>query len=129
MKVAIVGSRTFPMSEGAGHILGAVARLKPGDTVLVRPSEGVDYMAQVFAYVRHLDVKVYHADGARGDVFRRDMKLVDDADIVTAFFDPEHVMEGGTGHIVETAMRKGKPVEAWTVRDGELERVGESQEA
>lgn len=127
MKVAIVGSRIFPMAEGAGYILGAVTRLKTGDTVLTRPSEGVDYMAQIFAHVRGLDVEVYRADGARGDVYRRDMQLVDDADKVIAFFDPDHVMDGGTGHIVETAMRKEKPVEAWTVVDGELIRVGEDQ--
>jgi hypothetical protein len=127
MKMAIVGSHTFPMMQGAGYILGAVARLQPGDTVLVRPTEGVDYMAQVFAHVKQLDVKVYPTSGPRGDVFRRDMELVDDADAVTAFFDPNAIMEGGTAHIVEVALRKGKPVEVWTVEDGELVRVGEHE--
>jgi len=46
-------------------------------------------------------------------------------DYVIAFFSLP-TLEGGTGHVVEAAMSKAIPVEAWWVTpDGEAERIGE----
>jgi hypothetical protein len=124
MNIAIIGSRTFPLTKGVGYIFELIAGLRANDRVLVRPSEGVDYIAKTLAGALDIPVTEFRATGGRELVFKRDEDLVAYADRIEAFFDPDHVMEGGTGHIVEVALRSGKPVRAWTVRDGELELVG-----
>lgn len=127
MKVAIIGSQTFPLGDGAGFIMAAVTALGPGDSVLIRPTQGgADMMARLCANARGRRVIVYASAGPGALAFQRDIDLVTAADRVVAFFDPAHIMEGGTGHIVEVAWRMGKPVEAWTLKDGQLERVGET---
>lgn len=124
MHVAVVGSRSFPIRQGAGYIFEVIARLTPVDKVVVRPSEGVDYLAKVMAEALGIEVVMFRSIGGREANFKRDASLVDYADKVEAFFDPEHVMEGGTGHIVEVAQRMHKPVRAWTVEGENLVLVG-----
>lgn len=124
MNLAIVGSRTFPLQKGAGYIFELIAGLKLNDKVLVRPSEGVDYIAKTLAEALDVEVVMFRAAGGKELVFKRDEDLVAFADRIEAFFDPDHVMEGGTGHIVEVALRANKPVRAWTVHDEELVLVG-----
>jgi len=64
--------------------------------------------------------------GGRDQTYRRDFELVEAADQVIAFFDAEHIMEGGTAHVVEAAMMRNIPVSAWSIDDrGLIERVGE----
>lgn len=124
MNIAVVGSRSFPIRRGAGYIFEVISHLTPVDKVLVRPSEGVDYLAKVMAEALGIEVVVFRSVGGREENFKRDMSLVDYADRVEAFFDPEHVMEGGTGHVVEVAQRMRKPVRAWTVEGDDLVLVG-----
>lgn len=125
MNVAVVGSRSFPVRRGAGYIFEVISHLTPSlDTVVVRPSEGVDYLAKVMAEALGIEVVVFRSMGGREENFKRDMSLVSYADRVEAFFDPDHVMEGGTGHVVEVAQRVGKPVRAWTVEGEDLVLVG-----
>jgi hypothetical protein len=65
-------------------------------------------------------------EGDRSTVFRRDYEMVDAADYVEAYFPADHIMEGGTGHVVEAAINREKPVYAWSVsRDGSVGRIGE----
>jgi len=124
VNIAVVGSRSFPIRRGAGYIFEVISHLTPVDKVLVRPSEGVDYLAKVMAEALGIEVVVFRSVGGREENFKRDMSLVDYADRVEAFFDPEHVMEGGTGHVVEVAQRMRKPVRAWTVEGDDLVLVG-----
>ena len=124
MHVAVVGSRSFPIRRGAGYIFEVISHLTPADKVIVRPSEGVDYLAKVMAEALGIPVIVFRSVGGREENFKRDVSLVDYADRVEAFFDPEHVMEGGTGHVVEVAQRMHKPVRAWTVEGEDLVLVG-----
>jgi len=124
MHVAVVGSRSFPIRRGAGYIFEVISHLTPADKVIVRPSEGVDYLAKVMAEALGIPVIVFRSVGGREENFKRDVSLVDYADRVEAFFDPEHVMEGGTGHVVEVAQRMRKPVRAWTVEGEDLVLVG-----
>jgi hypothetical protein len=124
VNIAVVGSRSFPIRRGAGYIFEVISHLTPADKVIVRPSEGVDYLAKVMAEALGIEVIVFRSVGGREENFKRDVSLVDYADRVEAFFDPEHVMEGGTGHVVEVAQRMRKPVRAWTVDGEELVLVG-----
>lgn len=73
-------------------------------------------------------VEWYSPDpGGRDQTYRRDYELVETADEVLALFDPARVMEGGTGHVVESALLRRIPVRAYVVHeDGQIERVGEA---
>lgn len=127
MNVAVIGSRSFPVRQGAGYIFEIVSTLHPGsDKLLNRPSEGVDYLAGVMAEALDIEVVTFRSAGGREANFRRDVDLVEYADRIEAFFDPEHIMEGGTGHVVEVALRANKPVRAWTVEDDVLVLVATS---
>lgn len=48
----------------------------------------------------------------------RDYALVDGADKVIAYFSRSGFMQGGTGHVVQAALNRNVPVEAWTHDDG-----------
>jgi len=49
----------------------------------------------------------------RGDVYKRDYEMVEQAVSVLAFFAPDREMDGGTGHVVQSALARGIPVEAY----------------
>jgi hypothetical protein len=58
-------------------------------------------------------------------VFLRDLDMVTKADYAVAFF-PTPGMDGGTGHVVESAWHKGVSITAWWIDpDGEAQRIGE----
>lgn len=59
-----------------------------------------------------------------GAVFNRDNEMVRGSDLVLAFFAPGRMMEGGTGHVVESAIDQGVPVYSFELGDS-LVRVGE----
>lgn len=116
MKIAIVASRDFPLS-GWGFIEERIKRLNPATHVLIRPNQGtVDEIIGIYAQRQGLSViYVPVTEKGRGGTFKRDISMVDRADKVIAFFHPDRIMDGGTGHIVEKAQDAHKPVEAWTL--------------
>lgn len=60
--------------------------------------------------------------------FERDYNLVESADRVMAFFREDRLMEGGTGHVVQAALIRGIPVEAWTHDEsGTLVSIGSDE--
>lgn len=70
--------------------------------------------------------------GGPGSVFDRDRDMVAHSDAVLAFFAPGRMMEGGTGHVVESAIDQGVPVYSFVIGDLQddgmssgLARVGE----
>jgi hypothetical protein len=64
-------------------------------------------------------------DAGPGAAFLRDNEMVSSVDLVLAFFEPHHVMEGGTGHVVETAIDRNVPVYSFTIDEEALIRVGD----
>ena len=75
-----------------------------------------------------LEVDWFEPDpaGGKGQTYSRDYELVGNATHVTAYFSPEAIMEGGTGHVVEAALAREIDVDAWVVDDrGQIQRVGE----
>lgn len=64
-------------------------------------------------------------DAGPGAVFDRDNEMVRRSDLVLAFFAPGRMMEGGTGHVVESAIDQGVPVYSFEV-NGALVRTGEN---
>lgn len=130
-RVCIVGARSFP-HNGAPFIWHIIEELDNDAVVLVRsagwggPSSVVDAYVRQCAEQRGLTIQLCSPQlPGREGVFHRDNEMVAAADRVVAFYDPEHIGEGGTGHVVEAALRANKPVTAWTVRDGTLVYVGD----
>lgn len=139
--IAVVGSTDFPLQLGVGHILRKMqemtmfeeeeyppAFLVRGDK-LSMPIAGVDAMVHVLArgalqlpcHPMPLDPDVKARD--RG--LERDKRLVNESDVVLAFFHPDRVMTGGTANVVNIAMNMGKEVHAWTIDEaGTLIDVG-----
>src|SRR5258708_38781413 len=60
-----------------------------------------------------------------GDVYKRDCEMVEQAISVLAFFAPDQEMEGGTGHVVQAALARNIPVEAYRMSEtGRPELLG-----
>lgn len=61
-----------------------------------------------------VETLMYAPNGkGRASVFDRDNRIAGESTKVFAFFSPGREMEGGTGHVVETALSQGVDVEAW----------------
>lgn len=131
MNVAMAGSHDLPLSKAANGILKVLVGLPPNTKLLLRrgkhtppgPFERLvaqlcDSLAIEYEWRRP-------QEGGRSATYLRDVSMADAADGVIAFFHPERIMDGGTGHLVEKAMDAGRPVWAMTVGDEGLERVGE----
>lgn len=64
--------------------------------------------------------------GGRESVYNRDYVMVERSDRILAFFPQGEEMSGGTGHVVDAALAKYAPVNAWTIDEqGNIERIGE----
>lgn len=131
MKVAMVGPRTLPLKEYAGAILGEIARLPEGTSVLLRRGRTTDpgsfeqLVAQICAQLA-IDVTWCTPDaGGRAAVFERDIAMAEKADEVVAFFEEGKVMEGdsGTTHVVEKAIDADRVTNVYVVIDGEKQLV------
>jgi len=112
MRVAIVGSRSFPQLK---MVEWFVRDLPGGVTVISGGARGVDQAAASFARGRDLPVTEHLPElagcKARLDYTRayyaRNQRIVDDADLVVAFTEREN---GGTWDTIKRARRAGKPV-------------------
>ena len=91
------------------------------------PGQFERLVREVVRQCSHLDVLwlMPEPDGGPGATFNRDNLMVASSDLVLAFFAPHHVMEGGTGHVVETAIDRNVPVYSFTIDDKALTRVGD----
>ncbi|HEX5016537.1 MAG TPA: hypothetical protein VFX15_03000 [Actinomycetes bacterium] len=78
------------------------------------------------SYAVHLEYRWVMPDPAAGPgaAFLRDNEMVAASDLVLAFFAPGRMMEGGTGHVVESAIDKNVPVYSFILGET-LARVGE----
>jgi hypothetical protein len=62
--------------------------------------------------------------GGREGTYVRDAHMAGMADLVLAFFLPGKVMTGGTGHVVEKALDKDIPIQAYELDESGLTWVG-----
>lgn len=135
LNVVIAGSYQAMSIHLASNLFQVLRDLPPGSKVLLRaprsPDEPVGKVEAVAAQMAtdlQLDVELCFppVGGGREGVLTRDYDMVERADRVIAYFSPEKVMDGGTGHVVEAAMNRDIPTEAWRLdQDGRLERVGD----
>lgn len=126
--IAVVGSSTFPLQRGVGHIL-RMMHDEPGDILFQsradktgEPIAGPDAMVALFARSLHRPYASVWLDpntkpSERG--LERDTRMVAQSDVVWAFFDPNRTMEGGTANVVNIAMNRWVEVHAWTIDEGD----------
>ena len=114
------------MRHAATHVAKAAKVLLRHPKTQGKPPGGFEHMVAKLAEALGTEVEWCIPEGSeRGQVFERDLAMVEKADYVIAFFSTP-ALEGGTGHVVEAAMAKSIPVEAWHVTpDGDAVRIGE----
>jgi len=135
MNVVVAGSYEAMSIHLATHLFSVLRDLPAESVVLLRaprnPSEPVGKVEAVAAQMAtdlHLYVELCFPPiaGGREGVFKRDYTMVERADMVVAYFSPDKIMDGGTGHLIEAAINRDIPTEAWRLdEDGRLERVGD----
>jgi len=136
MNVCIVGSHTLPISPLMGIVDKALDSLlvvgdpKPPQILLRRPLKATpgafEVLVSIAANARGYDVRWCYPDrrGGREGTYVRDVHMVGMADLVLAFFTPGSLMNGGTGHVVEKAIDKDIPVQAYEIDEKGLRWVG-----
>jgi hypothetical protein len=107
-KVAIVGAREFPVIQAAPDIFDWLKAFPFSDTIFTRGSKGFD--AVLTEGARFMGYTVVEMKGTGGaDNYIRDVKLVQTVDEVHAFFEMDHIGEGGTQHVIDKALDNGVP--------------------
>lgn len=77
-------------------------------------AKGADKLAERFAYEHQISVRVYHPDWdkhGRSAGFKRNKEIVDDSDVIVAFWDGE---SKGTKHSIDLAVKQNKQVIIYT---------------
>jgi hypothetical protein len=130
------GAHTIPLTAGfARQILKHLTKLPPRSTVLLRKPmhedpNPIESLIGDLSPTLGIAVEWYSPEpGGRTATFLRDVKMIERSDVLIVYFHPEHVMEEGTGHLVEKATDRDMPVWAytWSEEHG-LEWVGEGGE-
>jgi N-dimethylarginine dimethylaminohydrolase len=129
-RVCLAGSRDLPLAKMPRHV---VEQLVDANRVILRCPRSPQrrpgqFEVAVARMAETLGVEVeWHAPepGGREQVFLRDLSMVGKADRVVCYFAAE-TMDGGTAHVVDSAITRGIPIEAYHVAgDGTLTRIGE----
>lgn len=129
-RVCLAGSRDLPLAKMPRHV---VEQLVDASVVLLRSPRTPGSLPGTFErsvakMAQALDIEVqWHKPepGGREQVFLRDLEMAGKADRVVCYFATED-MTGGTAHVVDAAITRGAPVEAYHVStDGTLTRIGE----
>jgi hypothetical protein len=128
MEVVVSYARSCDLRATAGYVLQALVRLGKDDIVLCRANKNTDTDFMVPLLAEGLGIPCVMYSTRTGEkAFDRDFRMVHSADKVIAFFTEDAPMHGGTGHVVEVALRMEKPVEAYAISEaGELRSVGEA---
>jgi len=105
-KVAVVGSRTFTDYECMRKTLDV--HVKPGDEIVSGGAKGADKLAEKYAKDQNLNTIIYYPQwdkyGKKAG-FLRNRKIIDDADVVVAFWDGK---SRGTASSIDLARRANK---------------------
>ncbi len=119
-KVAVVGSRSFPLTGPIGaQIVDCLREFGPDTLVLTRGAGPFEQFVSTVALALGLRSFAYVGHGR--DNWERDAELAHDADEVVAFVDPAQLdAKSGTAHVIECALALPRPVRVATVVEGSL---------
>ena len=109
MKVAVVGSRNLWV-EDLGHFL------PEGTTEIVSGgAKGIDTFAREYAQANGIPLTEFlpeYKKYGRGAPFRRNISIIEHADLVVAFWDGA---SRGTRFVMDECVKRGKPVKAFVL--------------
>ena len=111
MRLAIVGSRTFSdYGLLAKTIFDFLAPIDSTTHIISGGAKGADALGEKFAYRNNAKLTVYRAEWdkyGKSAGFLRNQTIVDDCDIVIAFWDG---VSHGTADTINKAKRAKKPI-------------------
>lgn len=112
-RIAVVGSREFHNWAQLKKVLDET--LEPEDQFVSGGAAGADSMAQRYAKDTGRTIVIHyplwHSERGfdRGAGFKRNKKIIEDCDLVLAFYQKGHFQEGGTANSIEWAVKLDKP--------------------
>lgn len=116
MKVAIVGSRQFVDRALMERAVDKLVATHGEHLVIVSGgATGADQEAERAAQLTGVPVRIFKPDWdkfGRSAGFKRNVEIVDEADMLVAFF-AEGLRTKGTQHSIDLALKKGIPVHVW----------------
>jgi hypothetical protein len=107
MKIAVIGSRGFTDALLLSQTLDAIPDKK---MIISGGARGADQLSEAYAKERGLETKIFLPDYekfGRGAPIRRNELIVQEADLVIAFWDGT---SRGTNHAISKAKTLGKEV-------------------
>ncbi len=109
MNIVMVGARAFPIIKAGVVIAELLATFdKTQDTIHTRTGKaGPDAFIAEAATIMGFTVRRWKGEGGASN-YIRDVDMVKDADVVYAFFDEDHIGEGGTQHVVDKSLDQSK---------------------
>lgn len=121
MKMAVIGSRTIGTVDFAGSLdkLVGIINQKPTE-VISGGAKGYDTLAALWAQARHIKLTDYKPDykkNGRGAPFIRNRRMVDEADLVVAFWDGE---SRGTKYTIDYARKQDKTIVIFATDGNEI---------
>ena len=108
MKVAVVGSRELWVPNLEDFLPEGVTEIVSGG------ARGVDTAAATYAKAHGIKLTEFLPDYkafGRGAPLRRNLEIIDYADMVLAFWDGT---SPGTRYVIENCYKKGKPIRVFT---------------
>ena len=106
MKIAIVGSRE-PGNINFAKELEKRINIQSGDTIISGGAKGIDSLAAEYATAHGfelVEIRPNYAKNGRGATFIRNREIVDNADIIVAFWNGT---SKGTKYTIDYADKKG----------------------
>lgn len=106
MKIAIVGSRE-PGNINFAKELEKRINIQSGDTIISGGAKGIDSLVAEYATAHGLalvEIRPNYAKNGRGATFIRNREIVDNADMVVAFWNGT---SKGTKYTIDYANKKG----------------------
>jgi len=109
-KIAVVGSRIFKNWEQLKKTLDEY--LQEDDTIVSGGAIGVDSMAQRYAKERGYDIHIFYPKYGRfgrGATFIRNKRIVENSDLVLAFYSKGRKGLGGTRNTIDHSITLNVP--------------------
>lgn len=110
MKLAIIGSRSFKDYDKLCIEVNKLREIEEITTIISGGANGADYLGKKYAAEEHIRYVEYPALWdmyGKSAGFRRNVDIVNDSDIILAFWDGK---SRGTKHSIDLATKCGKKV-------------------
>jgi len=107
MKIAVIGSRGFNDYNLIEQTLNKVESISK---IISGGANGADTLAEQYANKNNIEILIFKPDYKkynRGAPLKRNLQIIDSADIIFAFWDGE---SKGTLHAINYARKSGKEV-------------------